>query len=431
MKRINVVLCSYSHGLGDGIAHMDASLRQGADRELFRLRAFVLRADFPAGRSEEREGAAHISLADAFGVLREEFRDADIVQVNGAFDPVAANAASVAGVPGIVEVMHLVETGGMHEGIDAVVCVSELVRSVQTDARATVIHNGIDTGRFSFTPGRRDAENVRVVQVANAAKALHYELADIARELDNPLLRPRMAGSRAPAPGVPSLGVVADMPAVYHDADLLFLIEKRSAFGLVFAEAMACGTLPVVSGDSGAAAFVRHGETGWVVDPVSRDEACRVLAEAAETVAKPRFLTMQRAARGLVESRFSTQHMLRGYQELWTALAARPAKQPVQAAAWMHLALFAQLLRHGNESAMTALEAFLAEPRPLEPSFLRHPMGQAALAYALRHGCPELLRRGLAPLVVLLCARLRRSRCASPVLDSLETQAKRLAAARM
>ncbi|MDQ7081606.1 MAG: glycosyltransferase [Aquificota bacterium] len=42
-----------------------------------------------------------------------------------------------------------------------------------------------------------------------------------------------------------------DLPAVYSDADLFLLLSKTETFGLVFAEAMACG-LPVVALRRGA-----------------------------------------------------------------------------------------------------------------------------------------------------------------------------------
>ena len=81
---------------------------------------------------------------------------------------------------------------------------------------------------------------------------------------------PDLAGSVRFLPGTPFAG----MPAVYAAADV-FAIPCRTrlaglepeALGMVFLEAAACG-LPVVVGDSGGAPeTVRHGKTGYVVDP--------------------------------------------------------------------------------------------------------------------------------------------------------------------
>ena len=420
MKPVKVVLCSYSFGVGNGIAHADSSLIDGVDKKSFAIRPFVLRPDFAPGRVENDGRSSHISLLDAYALLREESRDADVLQFNGAFDPVAANAAAASGVPGIFEVMHQVEAGGLHEAVDNVVCVSELVRSVQTHGQASVIFNGIDVGTFSFRPGRRAREEVRVIQVANANKALHYELSELAAQLDNPALRQLMVGDRKPVPGVPSLGVVEDMPPVYHDADLLCLIERRSAFGLVFAEAMACGTLPIISSDSGAVAFVRHGETGWVVDPLTPEAACATLREAADTVGSAKFIAMQRAARNLIESRFSRERMLSDYQKLWADAAGRPRKPKRSPTSWMNLTLFELLMRNKNPYAIQPLKAWLDDPRALETHFMRHPLGQFALVHVLRDICPQMLQLGLNSLVQALCAKLRRSCDITALLDRVE-----------
>ncbi|GHV52290.1 hypothetical protein FACS1894206_00790 [Deltaproteobacteria bacterium] len=423
MKPIKVVLCSYSFGIGNGIAHADSSLIDGIDKNYFTLKPFVLRPDFAPGRVENDGRSSHISLLDAYAVLREESRDADVLQFNGAFDPVAANAAAASGVPGIVEVMHQMETGGLHEAVDNVVCVSELVHSVQTHEQAVVIFNGIDVGKFSFQPGRRDQEEVRVIQVANASKALHYELSELAAQLDNPALRQLVVGDRKPASGVPSLGVVEDMPPVYHNADLLCLIERRSAFGLVFAEAMACGTLPIISSDSGAVAFVRHGETGWVVYPLTPEAACSTLREAVNTVGSAQFVEMQYAARKLIESRFSRERMLSDYQKLWATAAERPRKAKRPPTSWMNLMLFELLIRDGNPRATQLLKAWLDDPRTLEPHFMRQPLGQLVLVHALRDICPQMLKLGQNSLVQAMCAKLRHSRCITPLLDQVARQA--------
>ena len=425
MEPLSLVLCSYSYRLGDGIAHVDANLITSLDPTLFKVKAFVLRPDFPPGHRERTDISLHVSLADAFDLLSEELAGADVLHVNGPFDPVACNAAAARGVPGIVEVVHQMEPGGLHPAVDALVCVSERVRSIQLREDAVTITNGIDTERFSFKPGRRDAEQVRVVQVANACKALYRELGDVAAELDEPRLVPFMAGDRPARPGVPSLGVRRDMPAVYHDADLLFLLEVDGAFGLVFAEALACGTLPIVSGDSGGASMVRHGETGWIVPADNMAKAADVLSEAAAAVRSPHFPAMQRKGREIAVSRYGKPRMLAQYQALYARLGNRPRKAPEAPPAWMHLSLFAQLFRFGNPAALDVLERYITEPRPLEAYYARHPMGQAAITFVLRDACPALVSQGYGRLVRPLCMRLHRSRIQSPLLDAAEALAAR------
>ena len=99
MSVLKVVLCSYSYGLGNGIAHVDADLIHGIPGSRFAVIPFVLRPDFPSGRSQTRDGATHISLLDAYTVLCEQLQDAHILHVNGALDPVAANAAPMTKAP--------------------------------------------------------------------------------------------------------------------------------------------------------------------------------------------------------------------------------------------------------------------------------------------------------------------------------------------
>jgi hypothetical protein len=421
MPPISVVLCSYSHGLGNGIAHVDQDLAAGFDPSLIAMRHVVIRADWPGGRRETLGRALHISLADAYDVLREDLATADILHVNGAFDPVACHAAGAAGVPAVVEVMHQVETGGLHEDIDLVVCVSELVRSVQTHARTQVVHNGIDTEKFAFQTGRRDADLIHVIQVSNRSKKQHHELGEVARELGNPALRAHMVGDRRPVAGTDSLGLVRDMPRVYHQADLHFLIESKAALGLVFLEGLACGTLPVLSGDSGLAAIVRQERAGWVVDPAVTGQELDALRSAAATVGTPEFLRMQQRGRALVEERFGRERMLGEYQSLYRALAQKARSSPKTPGAWMHLALFVQFYTAKNiQEAFPALLALLRDPRPLEPSFLKHPIGNFCVAYVLVAIGPVLLHEGHASLASDLCRKLRLSRCVGPHLDALE-----------
>ncbi len=423
MKPMKVVLCSYSCGIGNGIAHADETLLDGVDASRFTLHPFVLRADLAPGERQQQGRWTHISLATAFYELCREMQGAHIVQVNGAFDPVACNAAAAVGVPGIIEVMHQVEPGGLHEAVDVVVCFSKLVQSVQCAPTTHVIYNGVDTDRFSFVQGRRDGSRVHVVQVANAAKVLHYELAEIAAQVPAPAITSCMVGSRAALPGAQWIGEQQDMPRVYHAADLLFLVEKKAAFGLVFAEAMACGALPIVSSDSGAKELVQQGETGWVVPPGNEALAVHALQEAAQAVASPLFCAMQQKARQCVEQRFSSTRMQKDYAALWQELSRRPQRKPQQPNAWMPLTV-ALLLRNINMPlALQALMKFTADARPLERSFMQHPMGQGALSVLLTEVMPQLASLGRNDLVKALCSKLRQSRCYTPVLDAMERTA--------
>ena len=418
MKLTRLALCTYSYGIGNGIAHIDAALAHGLDRSRFSLQPYVLRADFPSGRQKKVDGAIHLSLVDAFTTLFEHFQETDIVQVNGALDPVVANAAAAAGVPAVVEVMHQVERGGLHPAIDVIACVSSLVHSVQLHKNSTVIYNGIDTKLFSFLPGRRQEGQINVVQIANAAKQVHWELGEIVQSLNDARIHAFTVGDR-PSYGIPSLGPVRYMASVYRMADILFLLGKSDAFGLVFTEAMASGTLPVVSHDSGIAAFITSSQAGWVVNTKSRQDAVDTLSRAVNTVETAEFVRMQRRGRDMIVHNFGLSRMLEDYQRLYAELIGRPRKEPKEPGVWMDLALFAVLFRQGNKEAPAILERFNCGTVPLEPYFLRHPMGNATVSVVLQ-ACPTLARNGFRKLVVGLCSRLRTSRVVSSLLDIAE-----------
>jgi len=365
MPPITVVLCSYSYGVGNGIAHVDRELVTGFDPSSIDIRPFVLRANWPGGRQETLDGVRHLSLSDAYAVLCEHLDTADILHVNGAFDSVACHAAQSVGTPAILEAMHQVEPGGLHESIDMVVCVSELVRSVQTHSNIKVIHNGIDTDKFAFKPGRRDPELIHVIQVSNQSKKQHYELGNVVKELKNPKVKALMVGSRPPVAGFDSLGVIHDMPRLYHQADIHFLIENKAALGLVFLEGLACGTLPIASSDSGLSAIIRQERVGWVVDPAVKGQELEVLQSAVATVSTPDFFCIQNRGRALVEERFSKTRMIAEYQSVYQKLAKKPRNIPKRPGVWMYLALFAQCYAaHAMQEALSALISFLRDSRP-------------------------------------------------------------------
>jgi glycosyltransferase involved in cell wall biosynthesis len=92
-----------------------------------------------------------------------------------------------------------------------------------------------------------------------------------------------------------------ELRQLFAEADLFVLPTKADCFGLAAVEAMASG-LPVIMGNVGGAPdIVRHGETGWLIEPVAT-----ALAEALEAAVAQRHLLplMGRRARADAEERF-------------------------------------------------------------------------------------------------------------------------------
>ncbi len=93
---------------------------------------------------------------------------------------------------------------------------------------------------------------------------------------------------------------------------LLFPIEWDEPFGLTAVEAMATGT-PVIAFRRGAAAeVVRHGETGFLVEPGERAHAAALVDDL--------FDIPRAHCRAHVETHFSLQQMLDAYEQVYYAL---------------------------------------------------------------------------------------------------------------
>ncbi|MGH2707397.1 MAG: glycosyltransferase [Actinomycetota bacterium] len=76
----------------------------------------------------------------------------------------------------------------------------------------------------------------------------------------------------------------ARLPAFYQAADVCLVPSHTESFGLVALEAQACGIPVVASAVGGLASIVRHGRTGFLVEPGSSaafaERAWRILSDA-------------------------------------------------------------------------------------------------------------------------------------------------------
>jgi glycosyltransferase involved in cell wall biosynthesis len=115
------------------------------------------------------------------------------------------------------------------------------------------------------------------------------------------------------------LGYCADPSSLLQASDVFILSSTGEAFGLVTAEAMACG-VPVVGSRSGAIPeLIAEGETGLLATP--RDEMS--FADALETLARdePLRKKMGRNSLARVHEKFTVDRdvaeTMRIYESLW------------------------------------------------------------------------------------------------------------------
>jgi glycosyltransferase involved in cell wall biosynthesis len=129
-----------------------------------------------------------------------------------------------------------------------------------------------------------------------------------------------LAGELGVSEQVRFLGFVQhqEMPRHYQQADLFVLPSRRESFGLVLAEAMACG-LPVVATTAGAIPeVVQDGLTGVLVPPDNPEAMAGAIVSLLSD--RPRMQAMGRAGVERVRERFTwdkvAQRVIEGYHRM-------------------------------------------------------------------------------------------------------------------
>lgn len=115
----------------------------------------------------------------------------------------------------------------------------------------------------------------------------------------------------------------------------LFPIQWEEPFGLVFLEAMACGT-PIITYARGASAeIVKDGVGGFLVNPSADDirgnwivkktgrEGLQEAVERIYALSPAEYTTMRKACRAQVEKYFTIDHMTRQYIDLYNKISQK------------------------------------------------------------------------------------------------------------
>ena len=115
------------------------------------------------------------------------------------------------------------------------------------------------------------------------------------------------------------LGNKDDMTSVYREFSVLVHFGAVEGFGLVLAEAMACG-IPVVAANSGGSKeIINNGEDGFLVEPESIEQ----YADAIESLVKSKseIRRISKNARKKIEQQFSINKFVDNYEALYEQVA--------------------------------------------------------------------------------------------------------------
>lgn len=209
--------------------------------------------------------------------------------------------------------------------------VAHTARQSQMDTRHIhVIYNGVDTVRFAPRVGKKRTAGTpfRLLYVGSwkALKGVDL-LAPIMRELGESFVL-HYTGGRAAGldelnrpPNMHDIGRLHDDAAVVaamHAADALLFPSRSEGFGLVAAEAMACG-IPVISTrGSSLIEVVKDGVTGFLCPQDDVNEYVAAIRKLAADEAL--YACIATAARQHVESNFSKRVMLNHYESAYRSL---------------------------------------------------------------------------------------------------------------
>jgi glycosyltransferase involved in cell wall biosynthesis len=249
----------------------------------------------------------------------------------GAIGP--AIAAGLSGRPPVVNTLHGSWTDAneqLYRAISGQVSLTAIshdqaARTPTDVAIAGVVHNGIELGRYPFRAEKEDF--LLFVGRASADKGPEVAI-EVARQLGRPLVMAMKVSDPLEIEYYETIiapamhGVDVDVRThVGHDEKVDLMGRARAVlvpirwdepFGLVMAEAMACGT-PVVAYRRGAAPeIVADGETGFLVEPYDLS----AFVAAADRVER----IDPYVCRAKVDAEFSATRMVEHYAALYEDL---------------------------------------------------------------------------------------------------------------
>ncbi|MDX1695086.1 MAG: glycosyltransferase family 4 protein [Ketobacteraceae bacterium] len=212
---------------------------------------------------------------------------------------------------------------------DEVTTVSEftagLIREAFPDAKVQVIHNGVDSERFTPEP-KTDDEHIRILFSGNVSRrkgghllaAIADRLPEHARLVITSGLR--NAGDALSHPRIEFVNRIPyhRMQTLYQQCNLLLLPSYREGLSLSVLEAMSCG-LPVISYNaSSMPELINHGQGGYLADAYDMDALCQHLVRLISS--REQMQAMGAYNRERILREFNLPTMLNAYEQFFTAL---------------------------------------------------------------------------------------------------------------
>lgn len=333
-KPLRLVNISIARGSGGGIPRMDTFYHRFINRELFDPVFVICGVEDPNDKPFDPSIAyVYADSENRLERLVKIFAEADIVQFAGGFAPIICEAARIARVPALVEVMHLCEAGQLYPNIDVCVCVSETVKRFQpAPDKTVVILNGVDVGQFAFRQEPLDDNKIVILESARREKPKHFHLDDLAEDLlaIDPRIELWLAGrgqEGSSTDRVKFLGLRDDIVELYRRADMMALFSVVEPFGLAAIEAMACGALPIAADDGGMAEIITDGSDGWLVNGADSSAIVQAVTRAVAIRGTPEWERMRRAARSKVETRFNAKDCVAEYEKIYLGLVEKKGRR--------------------------------------------------------------------------------------------------------
>lgn len=254
-------------------------------------------------------------------------------------------AARRAGIPRVVITVHNTDVDEpawrtalrrrVWQRADAVVAVSNAVRDYLVAegapaGKVTVIPNGIELGKFPYAEHARQSPPVLCalgrLDRQKGHDVLLRALAAVARPWtlrlggDGPL-RARLqkrATELKIAPRVQFFGTLTDVPSFMKSCDILVHPSRWEGQGRVVLEAAASGLPIVATAVGGIPEMIQDGVSGRLVPPNDASALATAITRTLDNPDESRTLT--RAARRIVEGRFTLAGMVQSYSSLYASL---------------------------------------------------------------------------------------------------------------